>query len=113
MNLDTWNGCVSVDVDIDDVLTALVDHFRDFPNEDLYFNRHGRLYILRVVEDREPYGPDTVLSSLSEISQLAAELSGVTDDARVSRIIAICDDLRHNRRLEQFIEEGNRTNRSD
>lgn len=105
MIIDTWSGRMSVDVDIDDVLSALVDHFRDFPTEDLYFNRDGRPYILRVVENREPYQPDVILEALNSIIKLAAELLP-TDAARMSRIIGICEALRSNWKLEQFIKEG-------
>lgn len=114
MRIDTWIGKMEISVDIDDVLGTLVDHFKDLPEEDLYFEYRGREYVLTVKEWRAPASQDAIKNAIEKIKQLSSEILilasskvGETltkEDARkmneaTDHIIGICTALKSEWRL--------------
>jgi len=86
MRIDTWSGKMAVDVDIDEVLATLVDHFRDCPDEDLYFSRGGADYVLTVKESREPATEDQVNRAIEVALTDIAKINGIALNNRMERL---------------------------
>lgn len=86
MRVDTWNGKMAVDVDIDEVLATLVDHFCDCPEEDLYFSRGGADYVLTVKESREPASEDKVNEAIERALTDVAKINGIVLEHRMEKM---------------------------
>lgn len=86
MRLDTWSGKMAVDVDIDEVLGTLVDHFHDCPEEDLYFSRGGADYVLTVKESREPVSEDMVSKAIEIALTDIAKINGIVLKHRMDKL---------------------------
>ena len=102
MRIDTWNGKMEVSVDIDDVLGALVDHFKDLPEEDLYFEHRGGNYVLTVKENREPAEPDAVKSAIERIKQLSAGIL-ILANSKVGEVLTKEDAQKMNEATDHII----------
>lgn len=86
MRIDTWNEKMAVDVDIDEVLATLVDHFRDCSEEDLYFTHHGTEYVLTVKELREPASEDQVNKAIECALTDVAKINGIVLEHRMEKL---------------------------
>lgn len=77
---------MAVNVDIDEVLGTLVDHFRDCPDEDLYFSRGRVDYVLTVKESREPVSEDIVSKAIEIALTDIAKINGIVLEHRMDKL---------------------------
>lgn len=89
--IDTWNGKMTVEVDMDSVFGELVDYFNHSPDEELYFKHRGRNYALSIRDRSEPAPIDDVIRALDNIEELC----------QTKQINQICEALKNEWRKKQ------------